>query len=113
MSFKHTNIFHYDAYMHLSCLKQFSEEQQFQIIDEAEVQAGSFFKKFRSFHLTMSTIGLLIFGLIYYFTNSFGWPSIWLSLWSSYVLIFASNSRKVKHLQPHIEQIAKDKSINN
>ena len=109
---KKLNFLHYDALLHLPCLKSFSEEQQFQIIDEAESRAGSLLMRYKLYFIIMTSLGLLVAAALYLSLNSIKWPSIWMTIWFSFVMIFSSASRKLKHLSPAIEQIASEKKNN-
>ena len=107
---KKINFFHYDALLHLSCLRKFNEEEQFQIIDEAEKRAGSLIMKNKRFFSITFLTGFVIAALLYYWLRDTAWSELWLVLWFSFVVIFLSGSRKRKHLSPYVEQVAKEKS---
>ena len=55
---KNSNILFYDAFLHIPELRQFSEKEQYEIIEEAVARAGSMFPKHASL-----IIGLGLFGL--------------------------------------------------
>ena len=109
---KKLNIIYYDAFLHMSCLRCFKEEMQFQIIDEAEARVGSIFNKYKMFYLTTTLIGLLVATGIYQLSGSLEWPSLWLAFWSANVMVFLSASRRFEHLSPVIEEIV-SKQLSN